>query len=110
MNIRLRDILIGIGVALAIAIGAAVAFSDSSEQAYLDKLTADARFASNDEQVLLSQGRLVCEKLDNGATVNELLLGAGFEAMTLDTDAGKAGFLMGAAVRELCPRHIPAGY
>lgn len=107
-----KDIAIGIGAALAIGVfGFGIAAcSDPAEQAYIERLEQEGGFNGETDSILLGQGYQVCEKLDNGSTINELLMGANVDAIVFDADPGKAGYLIGAAVRTLCPKHIPAGF
>ncbi len=67
-----------------------------------------------DPETFISTGRVICEKVDTGARVDQVLsayLGALAEVETDDTDAERArvaGVVAGASLEVLCPEHLGA--
>lgn len=62
-----------------------------------------------DADVFVAMGQLVCERLDDGATVEETL-GEFLDELVVDgavadDDAAAVGVVLGAAVETLCSRH-----
>ena len=81
--------------------------------ATLEELLAGTSYegeALNEPDVFVATGRLFCERLDEGDSVDNLLSAyldqlAGGADLATDDDLVLAGALLGAAVGALCPEH-----
>jgi hypothetical protein len=81
--------------------------------ATLEELLAGTSYegeALNEPDVFVATGRLFCERLDDGDSVDDLLTAyldqlAGGVDIATDDELVLAGALLGAAVAALCPNH-----
>lgn len=75
----------------------------SKDATYLDAVNSRAYFQPVSNELLLDTGYAVCEAMDNGATIGDVLMVVALS----DIDPYEGGWLAGAAVGALCPEHKP---
>lgn len=96
--------LVVVAVALFGPLGAAsTAHADAADDAFLAELQSDG-VSDDTREAAIEAGRKVCEYLDQGKTLDQIVYDVVFSSRLPAYDSG---FFVGASVRAYCPQHAP---
>lgn len=102
MAIRL---LVAATVALLGPLGAvAIAHADTNDSKFLNALKAEGITDHVSPDHAIAAGHMVCQKLDQGSTPNQV---AADVVNSSNMPAYHAGYFVGVSIKEYCPQYMP---